>query len=926
MKGRFSRWTAALLCVALFCTMLPAAWATNTGMIYKAQEAVGPSDIVTPLSKKWTSSSDLVEGEIQSISANQEIVFVGTSANAMFALNTSDGKAYQIPAAEEDEDTDSSEDTEDTDDTEEQPEMENWSAAECYGTACYATDAYILCQRTNGALTAFSIEDKLVSSEKGISGTICTPFVRKDNNLYFATTEAIYGATIGVDGGLAVEKLIDATSKCAPAVTDSGLYFVKSDGVYYFDGSQAERIYEASVSGTTSVQVSGDTILFLNGGKIIPLQSEEEAPETVVPEITDIKVQRDKNDQTKATVTFTTNCEGTVYYAIADTEPDVFAGKKTQKVTEGKNTLSLTGLSKSEQTLWLGLMANDEEKTKSDIISVTIAKGTEEQVVTPEKEKKISGISAKRTVKYTNKKDADVSKITVTFTTNFSGTVYYTTSESLAKSIKKLGEKKSVSEGKNTINISNSSDETLWIGYEDKNGDIQTKKVDLDPPTVYTARLTMNPTNAKLTVKYDGTTLSPQKSVSKSGQYYYQFVVGEKYQVIAKVPNSKKYKEINQSVTISKKSNFTVNVSRGDGRLSNMILNTNQTNLKNSQLALSPSFSSNTEEYTAELSGTSNTAYLWLKPRKDSTKLTVKIGSKTLKASSYSGYQRYAISFDDDTTKHKIRITATGADDTENTYTVTVQRAEKFALSLVRDLTGRTGASTLTLTIYSPRAGTGYLKVVNPGVDVTAKELFSDGIKFSVKKGNTMLKISGLAAIARDIYIGAEDANGERTSRLKISISAYSGTDSSTRTRPSSLTSGTWISSSSSSNGILPSDDGSDFYNINASSWANGDGTDSGDSTESGSELLNTFDEGLDALEGSDGTTVDIDVGSEAGTQGSVEQIDVGSSANGTVPSNSILSGGIPIWGIVLILAVVAGGGFAIYWFVIRLRRKREKE
>ena len=61
-----------------------------------------------------------------------------------------------------------------------------------------------------------------------------------------------------------------------------------------------------------------------------------------------------------------------------------------------------------------------------------------------------------------------------------------------------------------------------------------------------------------------------------------------------------------------------------------MILNTNKTNYQNGQLRLSPAFSSSTEEYSAELVGGANTAYLWLKPRKDSTKLKVTAGKENL--------------------------------------------------------------------------------------------------------------------------------------------------------------------------------------------------------------------------------------------------------------------------------------------------------
>ena len=102
----------------------------------------------------------------------------------------------------------------------------------------------------------------------------------------------------------------------------------------------------------------------------------------------------------------------------------------------------------------------------------------------------------------------------------------------------------------------------------------------------------------------------------------------------------------------------------------------------------------------------------------------------------------------------------------------TAQTGE-FKLELVSDLTGRTGANTLTLTFFSPRKAQEYLKVVKPGANVTDQEIISTGYKLHVNKGNTMIKISGLDSVARDIYIIAKDADGNYTPRLKISLSAY---------------------------------------------------------------------------------------------------------------------------------------------------------
>ena len=123
-------------------------------------------------------------------------------------------------------------------------------------------------------------------------------------------------------------------------------------------------------------------------------------------------------------------------------EKNVFESTKTQKVTEGENTISLTGLKDTELTLYLGMKKDDAEQTESEIVAVTIPAAGEEPA--PAEKKTISDAKVSRTVKYTNKKNADVGQITVTFQSSFQGNVYYTVSEALAEDIITLGKKKSV--------------------------------------------------------------------------------------------------------------------------------------------------------------------------------------------------------------------------------------------------------------------------------------------------------------------------------------------------------------------------------------------------------------------------------------------------------------------------------------------------
>lgn len=67
-----------------------------------------------------------------------------------------------------------------------------------------------------------------------------------------------------------------------------------------------------------------------------------------------------------------------------------------------------------------------------------------------------------------------------------------------------------------------------------------------------------------------------------------------------------------------------------------------------------------------------------------------------------------------------------------------------------------------------------------------------------------------------------------------------------------------------------------------------------------------------------DGTTVDTGVTDSTlanNTEGA-EAVDNGGS--GSVPENSVISNGTPAWKILVILVVVCGVGFAVYWFIIR--------
>lgn len=910
MKKRLSRWTAVLLCIVMVSSMLPTAWAAskteyNPGETLPLGQKivttmVSAEDTIYAASKDTLYALDL-DGSVQNAtSLNVEIPEEsGLEIYPEYIrIAPKDGEEIWLDRAGE-----PAEAPEDPGD----PEAEENKTAGSYTL------------RDDGKVYAAGRDDPVYPEENGKPVTaICMGeknlFVLVDGEIVPLNEETVEvpvvseaSAKQNEDGTVALA----FTSDCAGT-----LYYALDQNVfdseYRQDGvenGQNNLVIEGIPEGQETLWIG---VVSADGQKSeivsVTIEPADEPTEEDEPVISEVSASRDASDKTKAEITFTASCDGTVYYSF---EKNVFESTKTQKVTEGENTISLTGLKDTELTLYLGMKKDDAEQTESEIVAVTIPAAGEEPA--PAEKKTISDAKVSRTVKYPNKKNADVGQITVTFQSSFQGNVYYTVSEALAEDIIHLGKKKSVTKGKNTIQLTDSESKTLWIGWEDGDGTVKTKQVNLDPPTVYTSKITLNPKKGKLTIKYNGTILTPKKS--GDGWHQYELVVGETYQFIAKVPNSKKYKEVNQSVSVQKKSNYTINISRGAGRLSDLVLNTNKTNSQNGQLKLSPAFSSSTGEYSAELVGGANTAYLWLKPRKDSTKLKVTAGKETLKSSLYSGYHRYTVKFSDNETKKTIKVTASGDDGTVNTYTITLECYEKFELALVRDLTGRTGANTLTLTLSSPRKGQGYLKVVNPGVNVTEKEIISEGYKFRVNKGNTMLKISGLASVARDIYVIAEDEDGNRTPRLKIAIKPYKDSGTGTRTRPDSRNSTT---PSNGPDSPVPSTN-NDSYSIDSSSW------DDDEESSGGEELLNSFDEGLDAIADEDGETVDIDIGEDAGTQADQQQA-AGSSADGSVPSDSVLSGGMPIWAIVLILAIAATGAVGIYWFVIRARSREDEE
>ena len=910
MKKRLSRWTAVLLCIVMVSSMLPTAWAASKTE-YSPGEALplGQKIVTTMVSAKdmiYAASKDTLyalnlDGNVKDATVLNAEIPEGsdlTIYSEYIRIVPKDGEEIWLDRAGE-----PAEAPEDPGD----PEAEENKTAGSYTL------------RDDGKVYAAERDDPVYPAEEGKSVTaICmgekTLFVLVDGEIIPLNEETVEvpvvseaSAKRNEDGTVALAFTSDCTGTLYYAL-DENVF----DSEYRQDGvanGQNNLVIEGIPEGQETLWIG---VMSADGQRsetaAVTIEPADEPVEEEKPVISEVSASRDASDKTKAEITLTASCDGTVYYSF---EKNVFESTKTQKVTEGENTISLTGLKDTELTLYLGMKKDDAEQTESEIVAVTIPAAGEEPA--PAEKKTISDAKVSRTVKYTNKKNADVGQITVTFQSSFQGNVYYTVSEALAEDIITLGKKKSVTKGKNTIQLTDSESKTLWIGWEDGDGTVKTKQVNLDPPTVYTSKITLNPKKGKLTIKYNGTILTPKKS--GDGWHQYELVVGETYQFIAKVPNSKKYKEVNQSVSVQKKSNYTINISRGAGRLSDLILNTNKTNSQNGQLKLSPAFSSSTEEYSAELVGGANTAYLWLKPRKDSTKLKVTAGKRILKSSLYSGYHRYTVKFSDNETKKTIKVTASGDDGTVNTYTITLECYEKFELALVRDLTGRTGANTLTLTLSSPRKGQGYLKVVNPGVNVTEKEIISEGYKFRVNKGNTMLKISGLASVARDIYVIAEDEDGNRTPRLKIEIKPYKDSGTGTRTRPDSRNSTT---PSNGPDSPVPSTN-NDSYSIDSSSW------DDDEESSGGEKLLNSFDEGLDAIADEDGETVDIDVGKDAGTQADQQQA-AGSSADGSVPSDSVLSGGMPIWAIVLILAIAATGAVGIYWFVIRARSREDEE
>ena len=552
----------------------------------------------------------------------------------------------------------------------------------------------------------------------------------------------------------------------------------------------------------------------------------------------------------------------------------------------------------------------------------------------------LSKVSADRRVK-----DTTVADLTVK--SSVSGTLYYTVTGRNASQpdVFASGKTKSVKAGTNEIKLTDLSDHesTVWVGLKTSDGET-TEIKSADIAAVVKAEITVNPSDAKLTVKRGKT--SVEKQSGKDGKYTYRLVAGEKYTMTARRDGYVTYAKV---VTAkSSKTSYAITLLSKDCKLEQLSLSSSSTNVK-ADFTMEPTFDPSKTSYTAKTTRDIDAVYLWLR-KSDSSASCHVYGKKgvskksmrknqSLYAESTNGYQRYAFRFAGGRSTATLSIKVKAADKTERTYEVKVKRADKTPpkLKTITKGTGRTGADSATVIVHSTEAATGHLKVANPGVVPT--EIVKTGASFSLKKGDTTLRISKLASTERHLYIVAVDKNGNKSAKLKVVIPAYKSiTPSSANTNK--RTTGTqgntnrntsWLNRiANSGNKATPSTgNGNKTTSVTGGKTTSGTtgttGTTTNPSTTTGTTggvtggtTTGSSDDNVRIWNSADDTTIDTGVTDSTMENDANGADSVDNGGSGNVPDNSVISDGTPAWQILVILIVVCGVGFGVYWFIIR--------
>lgn len=787
--------------------------------------------------------------------------------------------------------TTSDDDTENTTET----KSVTWSTDIASGSDVYVDENAVIFGGADGNLYALDAED---SANKLDSVTLDSPagssLIAEDGVLYFtAENGTLYRVPVQSGGAFGDAQKYDlGGTASAPTVENGRIYAGVSGGSDTGTGSIAVLTYDET-DGLTK-EYSVETNGFAKGAPL------------AIADGDDVQVYYTTLETSGALYTFTDSADS------SSAEDEAIYTPSDEMAGAGGTAVSADSSGNLYYKLGTGELIALEEKESDDVNA----------------DPKLSKVSASRKVN-------DTSKAKIKLNASKKGTVYYVVTDASvteAPDVYTEGKSESVKSGSDTITIDglDNNKKTVWLGLQDENGKTsEVKSVTLEQ--VISAEITVTPKKATLKVKSGGTKLTPaDESRAKDGVYIYNLVVGESYKLSA---SHEGYESSSETITAkANKTSYKVTLKSQNSKLSYLSVSSSLTN-QTADFTLSPTFQPSVTEYKAKTNADTGTVYLWLRASSNSAKCTV-YGTKGVDASgmnskkkisgdSYGGYERYAVKLKSSASRATLTIKVKSDSGTTGTYTVKVQRADKTApvISNITTKTKRTGAQSATIAIKSSEKATGYLKVANIGVVPT--NIVSEGSKFNIKKGETIININGLASIARNIYIVAQDSAGNTSAKLKISIPSYAtNTASPSTSRTTTPSSGSTSTVRSGTTATTTPSTGTTTSPVSSGTAADTNstaGTTAADGTVIDDTATTTVDGSYDTTGTDSGYTYDgatDDALTVDDAEAAVDSTDVEAVNNGSVPDNSVISSGMPTWAVLLIIVIICAaalGGYA-FW------------
>lgn len=811
--------------------------------------------------------------------------------------------------------------------------------AEASSRGCYVGANYVVISDTSGKLYSLSVRDGSVAdSTDAVDSPLATDIIKEDDAMYFVT-----------EGGSLYRFTLNNGTFGAPAVCNLGAEVSGNPTVYQ------NRVYIGVGNG------NGYNLLMLkyNGNSFdqqVQTLGTSGLPSTVLAA---------EESSNKVRLYFTVNEEtGSVFTAFddggelsSDSEFALFTPKKDERaVASGQMAMDDNVLYYSNaQGYVFALHEGQNEPAEPDDPGDSDEPDDPEDDNPPESTNPdISITSAERNVK-------DPSQVNVLFTLSKSGAYncYYQFSDKKPSDIFSSG-KKAVANNNGSdltqgIRLEGVSDDAkkLWLAVIDPQGN-KSEAVSKEIPQVHTVTFTVDP-KAKLKVMYRGeagsTTIFDEKVSSKK----IKMIEGYRYSYTA---SKSGYRDYSGEITVKKDEKVAISLISDECKLERLSVSTSAQQTSSGFL-LTPTFDPSTSKYTAETDLEPKEVYLWVRPKDERAKCNVYavsgvdgVSSKksALRKETANGYSRFTVKLQTGKLTAKVKIVVEAESGKQHTYSLTIKRSDKTpptlkCTSAKRMYRVENGKRTLItqIKLQCNEKATGYLKVVNSGVVPSS---FTEGaVTFKVKKGETTLNIKGLATAARDLYIVAADKAGNFSSKIKISVPALNtattpntngtttgGTNSSPwwrRLLPgSNRTTQDGTTTGDTENGTSAGTNAGGLLGGMTSGTQAGTGTSSGlfGSLQSGDMTeVNLADTLVDAPEdwnsSGDPNALYIDLQEDDQPEAEGSAVTSSDSANGAVPNNSVLSRGMPTWGILLIIVLICGGGFALYWFILHRRQ-----